>query len=236
MPCHAIASVTSAARRCPREAGVFWHSLLAFTLYADVHAPDRFATRPLYKQVEQAQFSLTTAENACKWGPIHPKQDQYTFEACDTIFAHARAAKQAVRGHNLCWHTENPSWLTNGNWNPSQLTTFLEVFTHTRTHPNTNASTRVHQPRGIQLHSQNSTLVILRRYCTDGCHRRNHTITFQCTITSALPTIHSTTPSPLHCQSYIPIHHHHCTIDHMITHAFQCTITVLAAPRTTLLR
>lgn len=96
------------------------------------------ASEPLYKQTEQAQFSLTTAENACKWGPIHPEQDTYTFEDCDYIFAEALAAKQVVRGHNLCWHTENPPWLLNGKWSPTQLTSILQdhiakVVTHYNT-------------------------------------------------------------------------------------------------------
>ena len=66
-----------------------------------------------YKAVVQKHFSLTTAENACKVGPIHPAPgpDGYSWEGCDTIFAEAEKANQTVRGHNLCWHTENPSWL-----------------------------------------------------------------------------------------------------------------------------
>ena len=87
---------------------------------------------PLYKPTEQAQFSLTTAENACKVGPIHPKHSDppapsdYNWDGCDTIFKQAEAANQTVRGHNLCWHNENPSWLTSGKWTPAQLTSILQ--------------------------------------------------------------------------------------------------------------
>ena len=31
-----------------------------------------------------------------------------------------------MRGHNLCWHTENPAWLTNGGFNASELAAVLE--------------------------------------------------------------------------------------------------------------
>jgi hypothetical protein len=63
---------------------------------------------------------------------------KHTFAAdcrCDVIFDEAKAANQTVRGHNLCWHTENPSWLTNGNFTPPQLTAVLQdhirnVVTH----------------------------------------------------------------------------------------------------------
>ena len=82
-------------------------------------------TEPQYKAVEQAQFSLTTAENACKVGPIHPERNKYSWEGCDTIFAQAKAANQSVRGHNLCWHNENPTWLTSGNFSSSELSQIL---------------------------------------------------------------------------------------------------------------
>lgn len=81
-----------------------------------------------YRTTEQAQYSLTTAENACKVGPIHPREgpNGYDWTGCDTIFAQAEASNQSIRGHNLCWHSENPSWLTSGKHTPAQLTTFLQ--------------------------------------------------------------------------------------------------------------
>jgi len=68
-------------------------------------------SEPQYKAIEQAQFSITTAENSCKVGPIHPEPAVYDWSGCDGIFASAESANQKVRGHNLCWHTQNPSWL-----------------------------------------------------------------------------------------------------------------------------
>ena len=78
-----------------------------------------------YSKLFREQYSLTTAENACKWGPIHPSRDMYTWGRCDAVFEAAEAAGQAVRGHNLCWHTENPSWLTNGNLSAATLSEVL---------------------------------------------------------------------------------------------------------------
>ena len=69
---------------------------------------------PQYKSTAATQFSLTTAENACKFGPIHPQRNSYNWQACDTVFADAEKAGQAVRGHNLyrcstfTLYTENP--------------------------------------------------------------------------------------------------------------------------------
>jgi len=81
---------------------------------------------PKYKLVEQAQFDLVTAENACKVGPIHPERDTYDWKGCDSVFDAAEMANQTVRGHNLCWHTQNPSWLTNGNFTAPELVAILE--------------------------------------------------------------------------------------------------------------
>ena len=81
----------------------------------------------MYKAVEQTHFSLTTAENACKVGPIHPAPgpDGYSWAGCDTIFAEAEKANQTVRGHNLCWHNENPGWL-NTTLTSAELVAALE--------------------------------------------------------------------------------------------------------------
>ena len=70
-----------------------------------------------------------------------------TFEDCDAIFAAAAEANQTVRGHNLCWHTENPGWLKNGNFTPAQLRGVLQshihtVVTHYGTHVRSRSLTR----------------------------------------------------------------------------------------------
>jgi hypothetical protein len=51
-------------------------------------------TEPLYRATEQKQFSLTTAENACKFGPIHPEQNTYDYTGC-------------VRMQSACLHCMN---------------------------------------------------------------------------------------------------------------------------------
>lgn len=57
------------------------------------------------------EFNSVTPENDMKMGPIHPRQDQYNFSASDKIVAFARAHHLKVRGHNLCWHEQAPSWI-----------------------------------------------------------------------------------------------------------------------------
>lgn len=57
------------------------------------------------------EFNSITPENAMKWAPIHPLQNVYRWKDADSIVAFARLHHLRVRGHNLCWHEQTPSWL-----------------------------------------------------------------------------------------------------------------------------
>ncbi|MEO7120913.1 MAG: endo-1,4-beta-xylanase [Ginsengibacter sp.] len=64
------------------------------------------------------QFNSITPENAMKMGPIHPRENYYYWKDADSIVAFAQRNHIRVRGHNLCWHEQTPSWLfkdDNGN-------------------------------------------------------------------------------------------------------------------------
>lgn len=60
------------------------------------------------------QFNSLTPENAMKMGPIHPKQNEYYWKDADSIVDFAQRNQLKVRGHNLCWHNQTPSWLFTG--------------------------------------------------------------------------------------------------------------------------
>lgn len=55
-------------------------------------------------------FNSITSENAMKMGPIHPKPNEYNWKDADSIVAFAQRHHLKVRGHNLCWHEQTPSW------------------------------------------------------------------------------------------------------------------------------
>src|SRR5690349_9642159 len=57
------------------------------------------------------QFDSLTPENAMKMGPIHPKENEYNWKDADSIVAFAQRNGMRVRGHNLCWHNQAPSWI-----------------------------------------------------------------------------------------------------------------------------
>ena len=57
------------------------------------------------------QFNSLTAENAMKMEPLHPRENEYFWKDADAIAAFAKEHKMRLRGHNLCWHAQAPSWM-----------------------------------------------------------------------------------------------------------------------------
>ena len=78
--------------------------------YGCAVAPERLDVDEEYTRAIVEQCSILVAENAMKWGPIHPQPDKYNFAAADKLMAFAAKHKMQVRGHNLCWHQSLPPW------------------------------------------------------------------------------------------------------------------------------
>ncbi len=64
----------------------------------------------------QREFNSVVAENAMKMGPIHPRpgNDDSSFEwaPADQIVAFGLKNKMFIIGHNLCWHSQMPGWMS----------------------------------------------------------------------------------------------------------------------------
>ena len=56
-------------------------------------------------------FNSITAENAMKMGPIHPRENEYSWSGADSIVAFAQHNNMKMRGHTLCWHNQAPAWM-----------------------------------------------------------------------------------------------------------------------------
>jgi endo-1,4-beta-xylanase len=56
------------------------------------------------------EFNSVTPENAMKMGPIHPEEGRYNWKDADVIVNFATSHGLRIRGHNLCWHEQTPSW------------------------------------------------------------------------------------------------------------------------------
>ncbi len=97
-------------RRPLMGAAVTWPTLSLDSSYADVAG---------------RRFDIVTPENEMKWDATEPSRGVYTFARSDAIVKFATEHGQAVHGHALAWHSQNPAWLTNGSFTRSELISIL---------------------------------------------------------------------------------------------------------------
>jgi endo-1,4-beta-xylanase len=67
---------------------------------------------PVYRNLIIQQFNSITAENAMKFGALHPKADEYRWNDADFIVNFAKENNIRVHGHTLIWSKFNPDWVT----------------------------------------------------------------------------------------------------------------------------
>ena len=85
-----------------------------------------YLTDPTYSSVLAAQYSQVQAENEMKFDTTEPVQNVFNFAPGDAIGAFAASNQMAFRGHNLVWYQQVPSWVTSGNFTPTQLNAILQ--------------------------------------------------------------------------------------------------------------
>ncbi len=73
--------------------------------------PNLLRNNALYRGVVIKEFGSVTAENVMKWSSIHSSQSTYNFTDADYILDFCTTNKKRLFGHNLLWHTYNPTWL-----------------------------------------------------------------------------------------------------------------------------
>jgi endo-1,4-beta-xylanase len=106
-------AVLLSAQTTLRQAGAQRALLMGAAADADEFGePDPLVLEPAYAATLGSQYNMLEAENAMKWNPIHPAQNTYNFEPGDQLVAFAQAHQMQVRGHNLCWGSYNPAWVT----------------------------------------------------------------------------------------------------------------------------
>ena len=71
-------------------------------------------TNTKYSDVAKHEYNSITAENAMKFGALHPQENTYNWTDADYLvnFAQTNGAKR-IHGHTLIWHQSLPSWVTN---------------------------------------------------------------------------------------------------------------------------
>lgn len=103
-----------------RELGDRAH--LKMGVAVNVDALDDDAT---YRYLVANEFSSVTPENVMKWEVVEPRRGEYNWSQADELVRFAKAHGQIVRGHTLVWHSQLPSWLTEGDFTTAQLRRLL---------------------------------------------------------------------------------------------------------------
>ena len=69
-------------------------------------------SNPTLLSVADAQFDMVTPGTEMKWDTTEPSNGTFNFGPGDQIVAHAKSIGARVRGHNLVWHSQLPSWVS----------------------------------------------------------------------------------------------------------------------------
>jgi endo-1,4-beta-xylanase len=78
-----------------------------------------------YASVLGGEYSMLTPENEMKWSTVHPEPGVYNYLQADLNVSFAQSHGMAVRGHNLAWGLNNPTWLTTVPYTRDQLIAIL---------------------------------------------------------------------------------------------------------------
>jgi endo-1,4-beta-xylanase len=81
---------------------------------------------PAYMKLVAQEYNVLTPENDMKFSSLHPNRATFNFARADSMVAFAKANNMKVRGHTLAWHTQIPSWVTNGTWTAAESKTLLD--------------------------------------------------------------------------------------------------------------
>ncbi|HST83204.1 MAG TPA: endo-1,4-beta-xylanase [Kineosporiaceae bacterium] len=74
-----------------------------------------------YVSTLSSEFGQITPGNSMKWDTIEPSRGTFNYTKGDAVVALAKSNDQIVRGHTLVWHSQLPSWVSNGGFSAADL-------------------------------------------------------------------------------------------------------------------
>ncbi len=88
-----------------------------------------------YSGIVTKEYNSVTAENAMKFGALHPSQNTYNWADADYLVNYAQLGNKRIHGHTLIWYTSLPTWVTNfvgdsAAWENLMKTHIQTVVTH----------------------------------------------------------------------------------------------------------
>jgi endo-1,4-beta-xylanase len=79
-----------------------------------------------YSETLSREFNMIEPEDVMKWWVVRRDEGTFDFRQSDEVVRFAQAHGMKVRGHCLVWDHDNPQWLTQGHFNPEQLSQLLQ--------------------------------------------------------------------------------------------------------------
>ena len=70
--------------------------------------PNRYSEEEL--KLAATHFNFWTPENCMKPAPIHPREDEWSFERADALVDWCVEHKLQIHGHTLVWHAQTNDW------------------------------------------------------------------------------------------------------------------------------
>lgn len=118
----------------PVVADTMLYKMMPFKVGASVNV-NLMKTNPKYNGVVTKEYNSITAENAMKFGALHPAQNTFSWTDADYLVDYAIANGKRIHGHTLNWYTSLPSWVTNFSgdsaaWEDLLKTHIQTVVTH----------------------------------------------------------------------------------------------------------
>jgi endo-1,4-beta-xylanase len=88
--------------------------------------PTHLTTEAEYPKIADREFDSFTPGNPMKWDTTEPSRGNFNFKSADIIVNHGQQHGQKIRGHTLVWHNQLPSWVSNGNFNATELRSVMQ--------------------------------------------------------------------------------------------------------------
>jgi endo-1,4-beta-xylanase len=107
---HGLSKNSSETSDITGPASLKAHAAASGLLFGCAVAPALLDKDPAYAALIREQASIVVAENSMKWGPLRPTPTTYNFDPADALVDFAERNRMKIRGHNLCWHRQIPTW------------------------------------------------------------------------------------------------------------------------------
>ena len=88
------------------------HKMLPFPMGASLNV-SLMRNNTKYNAVVTKEYNSITAENAMKFGALHPSENTFFWTDADYLVTFAQANNKRIHGHTLNWYQSLPSWVTN---------------------------------------------------------------------------------------------------------------------------